>query len=217
MRKDVIKKIEEEKIIAILRGYTEEETLNMARALCAGGVKLMELTFPQDSEEKRLEVVRILKKLNAELGDTMCFGAGTVTDCHMVDLAYEAGCHFVIAPDMDPEVIEATRKRDMVSIPGAYTPSEIKQAIKHGADFVKVFPAVNMGPSYIKNVCAPLTQAKLLAVGGVNAENAAEFFKAGCCGAGVGSALFSKEQVKSGDWAGITENAKKLRAALGLA
>lgn len=214
MREQVIDLISKEKIIAIVRGYSEEECLSLAKALCAGGVHLMEVTFHQTDKEEQQRLVTILKRLNAELGDKMCFGAGTVTDVHMVDMAQEAGCRFIVSPDTDEDVIRETVKRDMVSIPGALTPTEIKQACKYGADYVKVFPANRVGPAYFKDVHAPLSQAKMLAVGGVNAENAPEYFKAGAVGAGVAGCLFTKDQIKNGEWDKITAAAEKLCAAL---
>lgn len=214
MREDVVRQIAEEKVIAIVRGYSEDECVNLAKALCEGGIKLMEITFHQTDADEQKRTVRIIQRLNAEMGDRMCFGAGTVTDVHLVDMADEAGCKFVISPDTDEEVIAETRKRGMVSIPGALTPTEIKKAWKAGADFVKVFPACNVGPSYFKNVHAPLPQAKMLAVGGVNAENMSEYLKAGAVGAGVAGCLFTKEMIKNGEWEKIAQAARTLRNAI---
>ena len=106
MRETVIQKILDKKAIAIVRGYTPEEVLNLAQALYAGGVTLLELTFDQKSEAARQETAKILRLLNREMGERMCFGVGTVTTVEMVQLAKEAGARFVISPDMDPAVIQ---------------------------------------------------------------------------------------------------------------
>lgn len=214
MKEAVIQQILEKKVIAIVRGYTEEECLKLAQALYAGGVTLLEVTFDQKSQAERERTVQILKALNRELGDRMLFGAGTVTTVEMVQMAQEAGCKFIISPDMDPEVIKATVAAGMVSIPGALTPTEIKQAHVWGADFVKVFPASSMGVSYIKAITAPLNHIRMLAVGGVDGSNIREYLAAGAVGAGVASCLFKKEWIKAGQWDRITEATKAFVALL---
>lgn len=208
MREAMIQKILDKKVIAIVRGYYDEECLNLAKALHEGGVDLLEVTFDQKSHEERLRTVNTISLLNKELGDVMAFGAGTVTTVEMVQMAKEAGAKFIVSPDMDPAVIKATVEADMVSIPGALTPTEIKQAHANGADFVKVFPISNMGPSYLKNVVAPLSNIRMLAVGGVDGSNIQAYMAAGAVGAGVASCLFKKDWIKAGDWARITEASK---------
>ena len=210
MRNVVIQKFLEEKVVAIVRGYTEQECLDLAKALHAGGVNLLEVTFDQKSAEERERTVRTIRLLNEQLGDEMCFGAGTVTTVEMVHMAYSAGAKFIISPDMDPAVIQETVKLGMVSIPGALTPTEIKQAHAYGADFVKVFPASAMGTSYIKAITAPLSHIRMLAVGGVDAENIRDYLKAGAVGAGVASCLFNKTLIKGGQWDKITAAAKTI-------
>ncbi|MBQ3091371.1 MAG: bifunctional 4-hydroxy-2-oxoglutarate aldolase/2-dehydro-3-deoxy-phosphogluconate aldolase, partial [Clostridia bacterium] len=133
MREALIRKILDEKVIAIVRGVYDEECLQLARALHEGGVNLLEVTFDQKSAEARLQTIRTIQLLNRELGHEMVFGAGTVTNPEMVQQAKEAGAQFIISPDMDPAVIRATREAGMVSIPGAMTPTEIKQAHDNGA------------------------------------------------------------------------------------
>ena len=214
MRERVVQRILKEKVIAIARGYTQEECVNLAKALCAGGVTLLELTFDQKSPEARRDTVAALQRLNRELGDKMCFGAGTVTTVEMVQLAKEGGAKFIISPDMDPAVVKATVAAGMVSIPGALTPTEIKQAHVCGADFVKVFPASSMGPAYIKAVAAPLNHIRMLAVGGVDGSNVGEYLAAGTVGAGVAGCLFKKEWIKAGQWDRITEACKAFTAML---
>ena len=214
MRETVIQRILDEKVIAIVRGYTEEECLNLAKALHAGGVNLMEVTFDPKSQDERERTVNTLRLLNREMGDKMLFGAGTVTTTEMVQMAWEGGAKFIISPDMDPAVIKATIESGMVSIPGALTPTEIKQAHACGADFVKVFPVSNMGVSYVKAVCAPLSNIRMLAVGGVDGSNVQDYLAAGAVGAGVASCLFKKDWIKAGQWDRITEASKTFVALL---
>ena len=208
MREAIIQKILDEKVIAIVRGYYEDECLQLAKALHAGGINLLEVTFDQKDAGERMRTVHTLKMLNGELGNNMVFGAGTVTTVEMVHMAKEGGARFIISPDTDAEVIRATVEQGMVSIPGALTPTEIKQAHLYGADFVKLFPAGNMGASYLKAVTAPLSHIRILAVGSVDGSNVQEYLAAGAVGAGVASCLFKKEWIKAGQWDRITEASK---------
>ena len=214
MREQIIQKILEEKIIAIVRGIYEDDCVNLARALHEGGVNLLEVTFDQKSEEERLRTVNTIRMLEEHLGEVMAFGAGTVTSVEMVEMAKSAGAQFIIAPDTDEQVIRATIANDMVSIPGALTPTEIMNAHRYGADFVKVFPVSNLGVSYIKNVSAPLSHVRMLAVGGVDGSNIAAYMNAGAVGAGVSSCLFKKEWIKAGEWERITEAARAFLEAM---
>ena len=214
MREALIRKILDEKVIAIVRGVYDEECLQLARALHEGGINLLEVTFDQKSAEARLQTIRTIQLLNRELGHEMAFGAGTVTNPEMVQQAKEAGAQFIISPDMDPAVIRATREAGMVSIPGAMTPTEIKQAHDNGADFVKVFPASNLGPSYIKAVAAPLSHIRMLVVGSVDGSNICDYMAAGAVGAGVAGCLFKKDWIRAGEWGRITEASRSFVAKL---
>jgi 2-dehydro-3-deoxyphosphogluconate aldolase/(4S)-4-hydroxy-2-oxoglutarate aldolase len=205
MRNEVIQKILDEKVIAIVRGIYDEDCLNLAKALYKGGVKLMEVTFDQKSAEERQRTVDTIRLLNEKLGDCMDFGAGTVTTVEMVRQAKTAGAHFIISPDTNLSVIAETLALDLVSIPGALTPSEMTQAHRAGADFIKVFPANHVGPAYFKAVAAPLSQIRMLAVGGVNENTAREYAKAGAVGFGVAGCLFKPQWVKDGQWDAITQ------------
>jgi 2-dehydro-3-deoxyphosphogluconate aldolase/(4S)-4-hydroxy-2-oxoglutarate aldolase len=208
MKEALIQKILDEKVIAIVRGVYEEDCVNLARALHEGGVNLLEVTFDQRSAEERVRTANTVRMLNEALGHCMAFGAGTVTSPEMVAQAKEAGAQFIISPNTDESVIRATVEAGLVSIPGAMTPTEIMNAHLWGADFVKLFPAVDLGPRYPKNICAPLSHVRILAVGGVDADNVTDFMAAGAVGAGVSGCLFKKDWVKAGEWERITNAAK---------
>lgn len=216
MRNEIIQKILDRKVIAIVRGFYDEDCLNLARALHAGGVDLLEATFDQKSADDRLRTAATIRLMNEQLGDVMAFGAGTVTTVEMVEQARAAGAQFIVSPNTDEKVIRATVAAGMVSIPGALTPTEIKFAHDCGADFVKVFPACNMGVSYFKNITAPLSQVRMLAVGGVNEKDINDYLAAGAVGAGVAGCLFKKEWVRAGEWDRITACAKTLCGILGI-
>lgn len=209
MRQQVIEKIKEEKIIAIVRGMNKEQTVKIAQALYEGGIRFIEVTFNQKCPERFCETVESIRAIREAMGDKMFVGAGTVTSVELVELAAEAGALYMISPDMDESVIRRTRELGLVSIPGAYTATEAKRAYLAGADFVKLFPCVGDAPAYVKAICAPFNHIPFLAVGGVNADNAIDFIRAGAVGVGVGSCLANKKWADAGRYDLITEEAKK--------
>ena len=175
--------------------------------------KILELMQTQQVTDK--ETAENIKMLKDHFGDKMFIGAGTVTSVSQVELTKAAGGEFIISPDTDPEVIKKTKELEMVSMPGALTPSEIKIACKSGADFVKLFPISSLGPDYVKAVKAPLSNVKLLAVGGITENNMADYLKSGVCGFGVGSNIVKMSMVDNDDYEGITALAKKYVAIVG--
>ena len=212
MRNTIIQKVLDKKIIAIVRGVYGTDCVNLAKALYAGGVEMMEVTFDQSKPEAFNRTSDTIAQLVQEMGDKMIFGAGTVTSLETLELARQAGAQFVVSPNTNEAVIKATVANGMVSMPGAMTPTEILAAYECGADFVKVFPTAGLGASYIKAVCGPINHVRLLAVGGVSEKNVGEFLKAGCVGAGVGGNLVNKEWIKNGEFHKITALAQELMA-----
>ena len=174
----------------------------------------MEVTFDQSDTAAHAQTAAAIHAIKAHMGERMLVGAGTVTTPSLVEMAKEAGAEYIVSPDIRPAVIERTRELGMVSLPGALTPTEINNAYDAGADFVKVFPAAQLGPAYIKAVRGPLNHIPLLAVGGVNEKNIADFIKAGCCGAGVGGNLVNKQWIAAGEWDRITALAKEFVEAV---
>lgn len=215
MRQQVIQKIKEEKIIAIVRGVDKEQTVKIAQALYEGGIRLIEVTFNQKYPEKFHETADAIRAIREAMGNKMLVGAGTVTSPALVDMAAEAGALFMISPDTDEAVIRHTREKGLVSIPGAYTATEAKKAYLAGADFVKLFPCIGDAVAYVKALCAPFNHIPFLAVGGVNADNAADFLKAGAVGLGVGSCLANKKLADEGKYNLITEEAKRFIQNIG--
>ncbi|MBR4910696.1 MAG: bifunctional 4-hydroxy-2-oxoglutarate aldolase/2-dehydro-3-deoxy-phosphogluconate aldolase [Clostridia bacterium] len=207
MREQIIKKIEENKIIAIIRGLDTDAAVKTAKALAAGGITLIEVTFDQKHPDKFNMTAESIKSIKAALPEVSA-GAGTVLTAEQADIAAAAGAEFIISPDADEAVIRHTVEIGLVSIPGAYTATEIKKAHTAGADFVKVFPCLAGAAEYIKAIKAPLSHIKLLAVGGVNAENCAGFLKAGAAGVGVGGSLIKRDLIENGEFDKITALAK---------
>ncbi len=209
MRKNTIDFILNNKVVAIVRGVEKENIIKTAEALYEGGIKLIEVTFNQKDPDRLTKTAELISMINDEMGDKICVGAGTVMNLDQCDAAFNAGAKYMISPNVNFDVIKHTIRLGAVSIPGALTPSEASNAHDTGADFVKLFPAGNLGTGYIKSVCSPLNHIPFLAVGGVNAQNMSEFLKAGVVGVGVGGNLVDVKKINDGDFAGITALAKE--------
>ena len=214
MSENVLNKILDGKIIAIVRGIPSEDVVSLAEALVAGGINCIEVTFDQTSEEKAQDTLQAISNIRKALGDRVCVGAGTVMSVRQVDQAVAAGAEYMISPNINPDVIRRTKTLGKISIPGAMTPTEVAYAYELGADIVKMFPAGVLGCGYIKAVKAPLKHIPVTAVGGVNPENCADFIRAGAVGVGVGGNLVSPQFVKEGRFAEITAIAKSYVDAL---
>lgn len=200
--------IKQEKLIAILRGIPSDQIVDLAEALYAGGIRLIEVTFDQKAADPQ-DTVKGIAEISSKMKGRVRVGAGTVLSKEQVRLAAEAGAEYIISPDTNREVIEETKRLGLLSMPGAMTPSEIASAYRFGADFVKVFPCSNLGPSYIKAVSAPLSHIPLIAVGGVKPENEKDFLNAGACGVGAAGNMVNKEWLKNREFDKITEVAKQ--------
>ena len=209
MREELIKLIEKEKVIVIVRGVEKEKLIPLVEAMYLGGIRVLEITYSANGAISDEETAENIKFLCEKYAGKMYIGAGTVLTKKQVELTYKAGGKFIVSPDTCPEVIKKTRKLGLVSIPGALTPSEMQIAHKNGADFIKIFPITNLGLSYFKAVKAPLSHLKMLAVGGVNETNIVEYLKAGINGFGLGSNIVDKKLVDNNDFEAITELAKK--------
>lgn len=209
IKNDVIKLIEEEKIIAIVRGVKKEKLIPLAQAMYDGGIRLLEVTFSADGNVSDEDIANNIKILAEHFKGKMFIGAGTVLTEKQVELTKDAGGKFIISPDTNKAVIEKTLELDMVSIPGALTPTEIQNASRIGADFVKLFPITNMGTEYVKAVLAPLSNVKLLAVGGINENNMKDYLDVGICGFGIGSNIVNKKLIDNNDFETISILTKK--------
>lgn len=215
MRDIIIQKIKEEKVIAIVRGIRPELCLKVAQALYDGGIILMEITYNLKEPSSWIQTAEAIQVVAEAFEGRMFVGAGTVINTELVDMTFAHKGQYIISPDTDENVIKRTRELGMVSMPGAMTPSEIKQAYNAGADFVKVFPAGNLGASYIKAVKAPLNHIPMLAVGGgISEKNVQEFLAAGADGFGIGGNLAKKAWIDAEEFDKLTEAAKATVAAI---
>lgn len=198
----------ENKIIAIIRGIGPERMIDTAGALLEGGIKLLEVTFNQESKETVAETLKALELIKKQYGNKVCLGAGTVLTEEQVVKAVDAGAEYIISPNTDIAVIQKTKELGKISIPGAFTSSEIVTAYNAGADIVKLFPAGIFGTGYIKALLAPLSHIPVVAVGGVNVDNVNHFIQVGVKGVGVGGNLVDKKAVYEGNYEKIIQVAK---------
>lgn len=214
MKKQIINSIENEKLIVIVRGVNRDDLIPLAEAMYEGGVRLLEVTYSANGSVSDEETADRIKMLADHFEGRMLIGAGTVLSEKQVKLTFDAGGKFIISPDTNVDVIKKTCELGLVSMPGALTPTEIQTAHNAGADFVKLFPIDNLGVGYVKAVKAPLSHIKMLAVGGVNLDNIAQYKKIGISGFGIGSNIIDKSLISAKDFNGITELAKKYVTAV---
>ncbi len=204
----IIKKVIENKLIAIVRGVKKDKLIETAEAMYRGGIRLIEITYSANgsvSDEETAEGIRLLAD---NFRGRMLVGAGTVMTKRQVELTKAAGGCFIISPDTNEEIIRYTKELGLVSIPGALTPSEITAAHRAGADFVKLFPISSLGSGYVKAIKAPISNIRLLAVGGIDLDNMEEYYKVGVCGFGIGSNLANLKLIEKGDFSSIEELAR---------
>ena len=201
--------IKENKFIAIFRHIPKEYAKEAARAIYDGGVRIFEITFNPSSETTIEDTKEIIRTVKETLGDIVSVGAGTVLNLEFAKAAHEAGAEFLVSPCTKPEVIRYAKENGMLSIPGAYTPTEIVNAYDMGADIVKVFPVLPDEVKYLKNVMSPLSHIPFIPTGGINPDTVAEFMAAGAVAVAAGATVVTKELVTAGDFATITENARR--------
>ena len=185
-------------IITIIRGLSPDCAEKTVEAIHAGGLHLAEITFDQTAPPK--VTADIIRTLSRQFEGKVLIGAGTVMTLEQLHAAYNAGAAYIISPNADSSVIRETKRLGLLSMPGAYTATEVARCYAEGADIVKVFPSDSAGPGYIKARRGPLHHIPLAAVGGVNLDNIRDFFDAGACCVGIGSNIVSKQAVQAGDF-----------------
>jgi 2-dehydro-3-deoxyphosphogluconate aldolase / (4S)-4-hydroxy-2-oxoglutarate aldolase len=205
------KQIADAGVVAVIRANSKDQLVGIAEALLAGGVPAIEVTM---STPKAIAGIEMLAD---KFGDNAVIGVGTAVDAATARDAIAAGAQFVVSPVFDEQIVSTTRRYGKISIPGAFTPTEILRAWSAGADVVKVFPSTALGPQYFKDVLAPLPQLRLTPTGGVDQKNAGDWIKAGAVFVGAGSSLVSKDALSKNDWPAITANAKSFVAAIAAA
>lgn len=171
------------RIISIIRGnYSLEELDDIADALYQGDIRLLEVTLNSKN------AIRAIDRLSDRYGSKMLIGAGTVLTRDQAVECIQSGAQYILSPNTDQEVIEATRFHQTISIPGAFTATEVLLAHQYGAHIVKLFPA-RLGAQYLADLRGPCPDIPLLPTGGVDKTNIRDFLDVGAKGVGIGSGL----------------------------
>lgn len=204
---NVLSQILKTKIIAIIRGADPADVTQIADALKQGGVNVLEVTLNSPN------ALPVIKQLAKTFDGEMLIGAGTVLDPQTARAAIEVGATFIVSPNVDIETIRATKSSGAVSIPGAYTATEIVNAYSNGGDLIKIFPA--SGAEYIKVLQGPLSHIPMMPTGGITLDNIVEFKKAGAAAFGIGTSLVdTKKKITKDYLKQVTEAAQNFVAAV---
>ena len=203
-KQDVLKRLFESGVVAVIRMNDRQRVARVVDAIRSGGVDCIEITMTLPG------AIEVIADLATKAGKDIIIGAGTVTDPETAGAVIDAGAQFVVSPIFDLRIIACCRERDVVSIPGCYTPTEIFVATAAGADIVKVFPARGLGPGYLKDLAGPFPNLRLMPTGGVTIENVGEWVAAGAVAVGIGGELLDKKAIAEGRFEVLTDRAKML-------
>lgn len=181
-------------IIGIMRNIPDKHIEIIAKKYLEAGLTCLEITMNSDNAEKNISALVEL------YGDELNIGAGTVCSMNDLEKAITAKAQFIVTPIINEEVIKTCVNEKIPIFPGAYTPSEIYKAWSLGAQMIKLFPASDLKPNYIKEVLAPLNHIQLLPTGGMTLENFTNYLSMGAKGVGIGSQLFPKDIIEQQKW-----------------
>lgn len=193
---------------AVIRAKSSDSLMQVAEAIKEGGIDVIEVTMTTPN------ALAVIEEVANKYGDQVLIGVGSVLDAETCRMAILSGAQFVVGPCLDRPMMEMAHRYDKPVLPGAFTPTEIKQAWDWGADFVKVFPADVGGPAYFKAILGPLPQVRLVPTGGVDIDTTPAFLKAGAVALCAGSALVDKKALAEGRFDVITETARRFREAI---
>jgi 2-dehydro-3-deoxyphosphogluconate aldolase/(4S)-4-hydroxy-2-oxoglutarate aldolase len=207
-RQTAVRRIEAAGVVAVIRLTDAAALRDVAHALAEGGVRALEVTMTVP------RAAALIDDLTGSLPEEFMVGAGTVLDADTARQVIDAGARFVVSPVFRRPVLDAAHARDVVAIPGCFTPTEILDAWDAGADVVKVFPATALGPGFFKDIRGPLPQVRLMPTGGVTRDNAADWIRAGAVAIGVGTALVDRHAVAGRRFDAITANARHFTQAV---
>jgi len=198
---------EKEPVMGIIRGVDEGSLPGVLEAAYAGGLRFLEITLNTPG-------AFILIKRAAELFPDFCIGAGTVLSAESTQQAIDHGAQFIVAPNLNEQVAECCIKNNTAYFPGALTPTEIEKAWSSGATMVKVFPASQMGPGYIKLLKGPYDEIKMMAVGGISPKNIPDYFSAGASAVALGGSIFSTSRMANGEFSVIQKEIEEFLFAV---
>jgi 2-dehydro-3-deoxyphosphogluconate aldolase/(4S)-4-hydroxy-2-oxoglutarate aldolase len=191
-------------IVPVVRASSSAEARTAAEAVCKGGIPIVEITMTVPGA---VEVIRELAKQSSP--NELLVGAGTVLNPEQAQRCLDAGAQFLVSPGFNAKTVALAAAERRLIMAGALTPTEVIAAWEAGADFVKIFPAGNVGgPKYIKALKGPLPDVPLIPTGGVNLQTAAEFLEAGAAALGIGGELVHPGHLKSGNTQAIVDAAR---------
>lgn len=197
------------KVTVILRGYETKQVLSVVEQLVGTRVNSIEVASNSPHAMESISAAR------REFGDEVHVGAGTVKNAEIARQAIDAGAEFMLSPIMfTQEIFDLARDAGVITVPAAFSPTEIQRMIDMGADIVKVFPAGQLGPDYIKAVQAPLGKLPLMVVGGVNVANVQSYFDKGATYAGIGSGIFDPADIEACDSAKLVAAIARLEQSV---
>ncbi len=202
-KQEVLQRLTDCGVVAVVRAESEEQALKIADACIAAGIAGIEITFTVPGA---VDIIRTLTKKYRPA--EVIVGAGTVLDPETANAAILAGAQFVVSPCLNTETVRLCLRYQVACMAGAMTVRETLACMEAGADIVKIFPGNLFGPKIIKAIHGPLPQAPLMPTGGVSAENAGEWIKAGAVAVGAGGDL--TKGAKTGDYAAVTETGKRM-------
>ena len=188
------KLIQEHPLIAILRNVPPEQAVDYAGAALRGGIGAVEVALNSPGALRQIEQIK------AAYGGRMAVGAGTAITEKRAREALAAGADFLLSPSADREVLAFCAERQVRLLPGVMTPSDVSLCLSYGFGLLKLFPAGDLPPNYIKSLKGPFDGTDYVAVGGVTRENLRAFLDAGYLGAGIGSNLIPRGCLETGDW-----------------
>lgn len=198
---EILEKIRQLGVLAVIRGPSAELTVKMVEALMAGGISGIEITYSTPDAE---DVVRTLVK---QFGAKILIGMGTLTKTAQAASAKRAGASFLVSPVCEPDLIRSMVATGLLTMAGALSPTEVLQAHNLGSDVVKVFPGSLGGPGYIKALRGPFPEIPMMPTGGVSSANVAEWFSVGVVAVGAGSELCPPQLARDGKFDEITKRA----------
>lgn len=204
-KEQILTRIQDCGIVAVVRAESTDKAERIVDACIEGGVAAIELTFTVPHADKVIEHLA-----NKYTPEQIILGAGTVMDAATARIAMLSGSQYIVSPYFDPETVKMCNRYRVAVMPGIMSVREGVMAMEAGADILKVFPGDLFGPKIIKDIRGPIPYAKMMPTGGVNADNVGEWIKAGAVAVGAGSSLTAG--AKTGDYAAITETAKKFVA-----
>ncbi|MCU7558264.1 bifunctional 2-keto-4-hydroxyglutarate aldolase/2-keto-3-deoxy-6-phosphogluconate aldolase [Macrococcus capreoli] len=200
----ILNQLHQNYLVAVIRGKSEQDAIDMIEQIIKGGIYNIEITFTTPN------AASVIQYFNQKEDQRLLIGAGTVMDTTTASIAIQSGAKYIVSPHFDKEIATICNLNAIPYLPGCGSVTEIVQALKTGADVVKLFPGNLLGASFIKDVHGPIPQVELMPSGGVSIENMHEWYNNGAFAIGIGSAL--QKDAKDGKDEIIIENTKRFVA-----